>query len=116
MRIISLVKTTAASAMLISALTASSAMAGSNFTQIVEQVITSQQDGRVSKLDEGTKRELASCVNTVLAGLPAGKKRFITEGATFDEMQDRFGKVVMENRAEWKQKIAGACAKIVVSA
>jgi hypothetical protein len=36
------------------------------------------------------------------------------EAASFDELEDRFGKVVMENRAEWKQKIARSCAHIVV--
>jgi hypothetical protein len=50
----------------------------------------------------------------VLADLPNGKKRFVIEGANYDEQQDRFGEVVMANRAEWKQKIARSCAHIVV--
>jgi hypothetical protein len=54
-------------------------------------------------------------VNTVLAKLPAGKKRYVADAASFDEMQDRFGEVVMENRAEWKQKIASKCAKIALA-
>ena len=53
-------------------------------------------------------------MNQVLAGLPNGKKRFVIEAASYDEMEDRFGKVVMENRAEWKQRIAQGCAHIVV--
>lgn len=110
------IRNAAACAVVASTLIGSTAVAASNFTAVVERVIISQQDGRVSKLDDATKRELASCVNAVLDKLPAGKKRFIAEAASFDEMQDRFGKVVMENRAEWKQKIAGACARIVLSA
>lgn len=91
------------------------AIAGGSFNSAVEQILLSQQDGRVSKLSAGKKRELISCVNTVLASLPAGKKRFVTEAASVDEMADRFGKVVMENRAEWKQKIAGKCASVVMA-
>ena len=91
------------------------AMAESNFGAVVEKVLMSQQDGRVGKLSADKKRELVSCVNGVLSKLPAGKKRYVAEAASFDEMQDRFGEVVMENRAEWKQKIARSCAKIALA-
>ena len=86
-----------------------------SFNAVVEQVLMSQRSGPVSKLPDARKRELVSCVSGVLAGLPAGKKRFIAEAASFDEMQDRFGAVVMENRAEWKQKIAKKCASIAMA-
>jgi hypothetical protein len=91
------------------------AVAGGSFGAAVEQVLLSQKDGRVGKLSADKKRELVSCVNTVLAKLPAGKKRYVTEAASLDEMQDRFGEVVLENRAEWKQKIARSCAKIALA-
>jgi hypothetical protein len=90
-------------------------LAGGSFGAVVEQVLLSQKDGRVGKLTADKKRELVSCVNTVLAKLPAGKKRYVTEAASFDEQQDRFGEVVLENRAEWKQKIAKSCAKIALA-
>ena len=73
-----------------------------------------EQDGPVSKLPDDKKHELITCVNEVLDGLPNGKKRFVIEAASYDEMENRFGKVVMENRAEWKQRIARSCAHIVV--
>lgn len=84
------------------------------FPSAVDQILRSQQSGPVSKLDDARKSELIVCVNDVLSGLPNGKKRFVLEAASFDDMQDRFGKVVMENRAEWKQKIAAGCAHIVI--
>ena len=87
----------------------------SSFGAIVERVLMSQQSGPVAKLDAERKRQLVGCVNNVLAALPAGKKRFVAEASTLDEMQDRFGKVVMENRAEWKQKIAKSCARIAMA-
>ena len=93
---------------------ASPAMAGPSFPSAVEQILMKQQTGQVSKLPLAKKRELVFCVNQVLAQLPNGKKRFVTEAASYDEMEDRFGKVVMENRAEWKQRIAQSCASIVV--
>jgi hypothetical protein len=88
--------------------------AGVNFPSAVEQVLLSQEDGPVSQLSQEKKLQLIVCVNDVLAALPSGKKRFVIEAASFDELEDRFGQVVMENRAEWKQKIARSCAHIVV--
>lgn len=93
---------------------AAPAQAG-GFGAVVEKVLMSQQSGPVAKLDENRKRELVGCVNNVLAALPNVKKRYIAEAASFDEMQDRFGEVVMENRAEWKQKIARSCASIAMA-
>jgi hypothetical protein len=92
----------------------SPAVAGPNFPTAVEQVLMHQDEGPVSRLPAERKRELIACVNEVLSGLPNGKKRFVTEAASYDELEDRFGKVVMENRAEWKQRIAKGCAHIVV--
>jgi hypothetical protein len=85
------------------------------FRSAVEQVLMSQTDGPLATLDAGRKRQMVSCVNGVLAGLPKGRQRFVVEASSVDEIEDRFGKVVMENRAEWKQKIAAGCAHIVVS-
>ena len=90
------------------------AIAAPDFPTAVQQVLQAQQDGPVSRLADDKKAELISCVNGVLTELPNGKKRYVVEAASFDELEDRFGKVVMENRAEWKQKIARSCAHIVV--
>jgi hypothetical protein len=88
--------------------------AGGSFPAAVERILMSQQEGRVSTLDVQKKRALVACVNDVLAAMPNGMKRFVVAAASYDEMESRFGKVVMENRAEWKQKIALGCAHIVV--
>lgn len=90
------------------------AFAGASFPAVVEKVLMNQTDGPVSKLPADKKRELVSCVNQVLAELPNGKKQYVAAAASYDEMEDRFGSVVMENRAEWKQRIARGCAHIVV--
>ena len=86
-----------------------------SFGAVVEKVLMSQQSGPVAKLNTDRKRQLVACVNKVLAAMPAGKKRYVTEASSLDEMQDRFGEVVMENRAEWKQKIAKSCASIAMA-
>jgi hypothetical protein len=85
-----------------------------SFDAVVEAVLMNQQDGRVAKLSADGKRQLVSCVNRVLAGLPGGRKRYVAQATNLDQMQDRFGEVVMENRAEWKQKIANKCASIAL--
>jgi len=90
------------------------AFAGASFPAVVEKVLMNQTDGPVSKLPADKKRELISCVNQVLAELPNGKKKFVVAATSYDEMEHRFGSVVMENRAEWKQRIARGCAHIVV--
>ncbi len=50
----------------------------------------------------------------MLAELPNGKKKFVVAATSYEDMEHRFGSVVMENRAEWKQRIARGCAHIVV--
>ena len=85
-----------------------------DFPAVVSKILLSSTDGRMSKLDPGRKQQMVTCVNGVLTKLPNGKKRFVVEGATFDEQESRFGKVVKENRAEWEQKIASACGKIAM--
>jgi hypothetical protein len=92
----------------------SPAAAGANFSAAVERILMSQDQGPVSKLPTDRKRQLISCVNQVLAELPNGKKRFVIEAASYDELQSRFGQVVNENHAEWKQRIARGCAHLAV--
>jgi len=85
-----------------------------DFPSVVATILNNQSDGRIAKLEPATKQEMVNCVNRVLAGLPNGKKRFVVEGANYNEQEDRFGKVVKENRAEWEQKIAKGCGQIVM--
>src|SRR5262245_8176570 len=85
-----------------------------DFPTVVASILQAQTDSRLARLDPARKQQMITCVNKVLVNLPNGKKRFVVEGATLDEQQDRFGKVVKENRAEWEQKIANGCSSIVV--
>jgi hypothetical protein len=85
-----------------------------DFPTVVANILLSQTDGRISTLDPARKQQMVAWVDGVLVRLPNGKKRFVVEGATFDEQENRFGKVVKENRAEWEQKIASACGKIAM--
>ena len=94
----------------------SPATAGVSFPAAVEKILRQQQTGLVSRLPADRKTALIVCVNRVLAGLPNGKKRYVIEATNYVDLEARFGKVVMENHAEWKQKIAQGCASIVIGA
>jgi len=85
-----------------------------SFPTVVRAVLDAQTDGRLAKMGRDQRARMTDCVIATLAGLPGGKKRYIVEGASLDEQQDRFGEVVQEDRAKWKQKIATACSKIAV--
>ena len=49
------------------------------------------------------------------ADVPDAKKRHVAEAASYDEMEDRFGEVVLADRAEFKQKITKECGEIAMS-
>jgi hypothetical protein len=99
-------------AIMLGALSASGGVQAVTFNAAVEQILLAQRSGPLMKLNPDNKREMVACVVSALTGVPEGRKRYVTEASSFDAMQDRFGEVVMENRAEWKQKIAKRCAGI----
>jgi hypothetical protein len=86
-----------------------------SFPTVVRAVLDAQTDGRLAGMSTGQRGEMTDCVISTLAGLPGGKKKYIAEGASLDEQTDRFGEVVQEDRAKWKQKISSACGKIALS-
>ena len=88
--------------------------AAASFPSVVRSILDAQTDGRLAKMGRDQRARMTDCVIATLAGLPGGKKRYITEGANLDEQEHRFGEVVQEDRAKWKQKIATACSKIAV--
>ncbi len=91
------------------------AVAGSgSFSSAVEQILMGQKEGIISTLPAAKKRAMVTCVNGVLTGMPNGMKRYVLAASDYGDMEARFGKVVMENHAEWKQKIAAGCSHIVV--
>jgi hypothetical protein len=91
------------------------ASAAADFPSTVAEILNGQTDGPMSRMSPQKKNAMIQCVNGVLTGLPNGQKRYVLEGTDFQDREKRFGKVVLENRAEWKQKIADGCAKIALS-
>jgi hypothetical protein len=100
---------------LIAPAVSSSAQAAADFPSTVAEILNGQTDGPMSRMSPEKKNAMIQCVNGVLTGLPNGQKRYVLEGTDFQDREKRFGKVVLENRAEWKQKIADGCAKIALS-
>jgi hypothetical protein len=83
-----------------------------DFPIVVTEILQSQTTGPLSLMPDEKRLRMIECVNTSLADLPEGKKDYISEGATLEERERRFGVVIYENHAEWLQNIAGACAAL----
>jgi hypothetical protein len=90
------------------------AAAAVDFPTVVRQILDGQTDGRIANMGASQKSAMIACVIGALDPLPAGRKRYVVEGADFGQQQHRFGEVVNENHAKWKQAIANACAKIAL--
>jgi hypothetical protein len=88
--------------------------AAASFPAVVRAILDAQTDGRLAKMGGDRRARMTDCVIASLAGLPGGKKRFIVEGVSLDEQGDRFGEVVQEDRAKWKQHIAQSCSRIAL--
>ena len=88
--------------------------AAASFPAVVRAILDAQTDSRLAKMSGERRSRMTDCVIASLAGLPGGKKRFIVEGASLDEQEHRFGEVVQEDRAKWKQHIAASCSKIAI--
>jgi hypothetical protein len=84
------------------------------FPAVVEEILASQTTGRIAEMGAAQKSAMIACVIRALAPLPAGRKRYVAEGASLGEREDRFGEVVNADHARWKKKIADACAKIAL--
>lgn len=85
-----------------------------SFPATVRAILDAQTDGRLAKMSADRRARMTDCVIASLVGLPEGKKRFIVEGASLAEQEDRFGDVVQEDRAKWKQHIAKSCSRIAI--
>jgi hypothetical protein len=91
------------------------ALAANDFPTVVRAILESQTDGPLSQMPPRTRSSVIDCVVATLDGLPSGRKRFIVEGGDFEEQEDRFGQVVDDNHAEWRQKLAAACAETALN-
>jgi hypothetical protein len=82
------------------------------FTSAVEQVLMLQKE--ITDLPPVKQREMISCVNGVLASVPDPTKAEVAQAANIDEMEDRFGDMVMADQAKLKQEITAQCGSIVM--
>jgi len=88
--------------------------AAADFPSVVTQILMSQTSGAMSRMSDTKKRLMIACVIKSLQGVPNPRKQYVAEAANLDEQEDRFGEVVMADRAKWKQKIAHDCSSIAV--
>ena len=89
-----------------------SASFAAEFNTVVETVLLQQKE--VKELDAERQGQMVACVKEVLADLPASKQAYVAEAADFDQMEDRFGEVVLANQAEFKQAITKKCGGIAL--
>ena len=83
-----------------------------DFSSAVEQVLMRQKE--ITDLDSSRQREMITCVNGVLAGVPEPTKANVAQAANIEEMEDRFGEMVMADQAALKQQITAECGDIVM--
>jgi hypothetical protein len=90
-----------------------SASVAADFNSAVEAVLVKQQE--IVELDAGRRGEMIACVKQVLAEVPPAQQRYVAEASGYDQMESRFGEIVLANQAEFKQKITQKCGSIAVS-
>ncbi len=73
-----------------------------SFNAAVEQVLLGQRSGPLVKLNAQNKRELIACVISTLSGVPAARKRYITEAADFAQME------TASARSSWRTGPSGS--------
>jgi hypothetical protein len=83
-----------------------------DFGAAVEQVLKRQKE--ITDLDPARQTEMIACVNGVLAEVPEPTKESVAQAANIDEMEDRFGEMVMADQAALKQQITADCGHLVM--
>ena len=94
-----------------SLLVSASAVAA-DFPTVVRAILDNQTDGPLTEMDADKRARMTDCVIETLAALPSGLKDKIVEGKDLEEQEHRFGQVVDENHAKWRQTIAQKCGHI----
>ena len=84
-----------------------------DFNSVVTTVLSKQP--QITDLAPDRRRQMIACVKKVLVAVPAAKKRYVAEAANYAEMENRFGEVVMADRAKFKQQITKDCGSIAAS-
>ena len=84
-----------------------------DFNSVVETVLSKQP--QITDLPPDRQGEMVACVQDVLAEVPRPKREYVAQAKNYDEMENRFGEVVMADQAHFKQEITKACGNIVAS-
>ena len=84
-----------------------------DFNEVVETVLSRQP--QVTDLPPDRQRAMIACVKKVLANVPAGQQRHVAEAANYSQMEDRFGELVLADRAKFKQQITSDCGQYAVA-
>lgn len=93
-------------------LASASASYAADFNSAVETVLMQQKE--IKELDSSRQGEMVACAQKVLAEVPPQKQSYVAEAADFDEMESRFGEVVLADQAAFKQAITAECGSIVM--
>jgi hypothetical protein len=83
-----------------------------DFSTVVRAILDHQTDGPLAEMGADKRAKMTDCVIETLAALPSGLKKKIVEGKDLEEQEHRFGQVVDENHAKWRQTIAQKCGHI----
>ena len=89
-----------------------SASFAQDFNAAVQAVLSKQKE--ITDLEPAKQGEMIACAQQALAEVPEDKQRYVAEAANYDEMESRFGEVVLADRAEFKQKITKECGSIAM--
>lgn len=82
-----------------------------DFNSVVETVLSKQP--QITDLPRDRQRAMIACVKKVLKDVPPAKQRHVARSANYSQMEDRFGELVLEDRAKFKQRITTECGGIV---
>ncbi len=99
-------------AMLMIVMLAAAPAAAADFPTVVRAILNHQTDGPLAEMEPDKRGRMTDCVIETLAKLPSGLKRRIAEGATLEDQEHEFGRVVDADHAKWRQTIAKSCGHI----
>ena len=94
-------------------LAATSIVQAADFNRAVSTVLKKQS--AIQKLPKDKQAEMISCAQKVLRKVPGGKQRYLEDAKGYDEMENRFGEIVLADQAKFKQEITKDCGSIAVS-
>lgn len=83
-----------------------------SFNSAVETVLMQQK--RIKELDAERQGQMIACVKQTLKVVPEDRQSYVAAATDFDEMEERFGEVVLANQAEFEKLITRECGGIAL--